>query len=324
MSAAAPTLGERLKAERERKGLSTQKAADHLHLDAWAIEALESGDYARIGPAVYGKGHLKRYAALLGLPADEVLAAYEPNVRAPAAPSGQAPSLRMAAADPLGRTIPWAPAGGLALALVIAGVVWWRPWQSPRSLPATSGLSMGAGNTAPAAVTAAAPQTAAPAPIATAVPTSGPPAAPGPVPQPAPPPLRATVALPVPPPPPPPAARPLAAAARRAADASPGVGRARLRLSFSADSWVDVHDAAGIRLFAGNGRANSVRTVAGAAPMTVYLGFAGGVQLEVNNHAVAIGPQFLAGDAARFVAGADGVLRRDPHAAAAGQPHPRG
>jgi hypothetical protein len=95
-------------------------------------------------------------------------------------------------------------------------------------------------------------------------------------------------------------------------------------LSFSADSWVDVHDAAGNRLFAGNGRANSVRTVAGAGPLTVYLGFAGGVQLEVNNHAVAIGPQFVAGDAARFVAGADGVLRRDLHAPAAGQPHPRG
>ena len=45
--------------------------------------------------------------------------------------------------------------------------------------------------------------------------------------------------------------------------------------------------------------------------MRVYLGFASGVQLEINNRAVAIGPQFLAGDVARFEAGADGVLRRD-------------
>jgi hypothetical protein len=44
----------------------------------------------------------------------------------------------------------------------------------------------------------------------------------------------------------------------------------------------------------------------------VYLGFASGVQLEINNRAVAIGPQFVAGDVARFEAGADGVLRRDP------------
>jgi hypothetical protein len=40
------------------------------------------------------------------------------------------------------------------------------------------------------------------------------------------------------------------------------------------------------------------------------------VQLEINNRAVAIGPQFVSGDAARFEAGADGVLRRDSHGAA--------
>jgi cytoskeleton protein RodZ len=115
-------------------------------------------------------------------------------------------------------------------------------------------------------------------------------------------------------------------AAQGAGDAvsAAGVGRARLRLSFSADSWVEVRDAAGKRLFAGQGRANSVRTIAGSAPMKVYLGFASGVQVQLNHHVVAIGPQFLAGDAARFEAGADGVLRRDAHDSTAGNSHPRG
>jgi hypothetical protein len=54
----------------------------------------------------------------------------------------------------------------------------------------------------------------------------------------------------------------------------------------------------------------------------VYLGFASGVQLEVNNRAVAIGRQFLAGDVARFEAGADGVLRRDSHGPAPGAAAP--
>jgi hypothetical protein len=89
-------------------------------------------------------------------------------------------------------------------------------------------------------------------------------------------------------------------------------GRARLRMAFSADSWVDVRDAAGRRLYTGRGRANTVRSVGGSAPLRVYIGFASGVQLQVNEHAVAIGPQFLNGDIARFQAGADGVLRRDP------------
>ena len=91
MSEAGESLGGRLKAERERKGFSTQKAADQLHLDAWVIEALESGDYARIGPSVYGKGHLKRYAGLLGLPADEIVGAYETRPPAPVEAS-QAPA----------------------------------------------------------------------------------------------------------------------------------------------------------------------------------------------------------------------------------------
>jgi cytoskeleton protein RodZ len=114
---------------------------------------------------------------------------------------------------------------------------------------------------------------------------------------------------------PPAATTPAARPSPSLADATAGTGRARLRLSFSADSWVDVHDAAGRRAFVGNGRANSVKTIAGIAPMRVYLGFASGVQLEINNRAVAIGPQFMAGDEARFEAGADGVLRRDSHSA---------
>ena len=100
----------------------------------------------------------------------------------------------------------------------------------------------------------------------------------------------------------------VAAIRARRRDSMPGAGPARLRLSFSADSWVDVHDAAGRRVFAGNGRANSVKTIAGTAPLRVYLGFASGVQLEINDRAVAIGPQFVTGDVARFEAGADGGI----------------
>jgi hypothetical protein len=103
---------------------------------------------------------------------------------------------------------------------------------------------------------------------------------------------------------------------------TPGVGRARLRLSFSADSRVAVYDYTGKPVFTGNGRANSVKTLSGMAPFRVYLGFASGVQLQVNDRAVAIGPQFVSGDVARFEAGADGVLRRDPHPVPAGVPAP--
>ena len=80
-----PTLGERLKAEREKRGISAAQAADSIHLDAWAIDALESGDYARLGPPVYVKGHLRRYADLLRLPSAALLADFDPNAVAASA-----------------------------------------------------------------------------------------------------------------------------------------------------------------------------------------------------------------------------------------------
>ena len=75
MSEAAQALGQQLKAEREKRGMSAQKMADDMHLDAWVIDALEAGDYERIGPSVYAQGHLRKYASILG-----VLAAPAPQL----------------------------------------------------------------------------------------------------------------------------------------------------------------------------------------------------------------------------------------------------
>jgi cytoskeleton protein RodZ len=292
MTDAVVTIGPRLKAERERRGLSAQKAADELHLDGWVVDALEAEEYERVGPAVYAKGHLKRYAALLGLPAAEIMAGYESRSQAPRTPQPPPANVRLRTDTPAVSNLPWPQiVGSLAVLLLVLGVLWWKPWHHRGSAPAA--VASGAG-----APVAAAPFTGAPA--------AGVPTAPGAASKDA-----ATAA-----------AGPVAAAVPAGAQAAPaegdavaGAGRARLRLSFSADSSVDIHDALGRRTFAGKGRANTVRTVAGPAPLRVYLGFASGVQLEINNRAVAIGRQFLAGDVARFEAGADGVLRRDTHSA---------
>jgi cytoskeleton protein RodZ len=286
--------GPRLKAERERRGLSSQKAADELHLDGWVIDALEAENFERVGPSVYARGHLRRYAALLGLPADEIMAGYESRAQAPKPAATPMANVRLRTETPAVGNIPWPRiAGAAALLLLVGALLWWKPWHRHGAAPASVTV---AANPSAASADAATDSTAA----AAAPPSISPAAL-------APPPAAAGPASGAPP----------AQATPAEVDATAGVGRARLRLSFSADSWVDVHDAAGRRVFAGNGRANSMKTIAGIAPMRVYLGFASGVQLEVNDRAVAIGPQFMAGDVARFEAGADGVLRRDSHSAAA-------
>jgi cytoskeleton protein RodZ len=69
--------GARLRRQREQSGRSEQEVADGLNLDARVVEALERNDYDTLGAPVFVRGHLKRYASLLGLDEDEVLGAYD-------------------------------------------------------------------------------------------------------------------------------------------------------------------------------------------------------------------------------------------------------
>jgi cytoskeleton protein RodZ len=313
MSDVAHALGLKLKAERERRGVSAQKMADDLHLDGWVIEALEAGDYQRIGPSVYAKGHLKKYAALLGVSASDGPAPPEPKPT----PNVPVPIIRLDEPEPPRLQRP-AVAGAAVAVIVLAGVIWLRPWHAaggkPAARPASPDAPAPAAEQSLAPVTERSPASAAEESAEAASMTETP--APGAAPESAEPAVAPMTA--------PPAATAVAshtpsgepqAQAAAAADLTPGVGRARLRLSFSADSRVDVYDYSGKAIFTGNGRANSVKTIAGIAPFRVYLGFASGVQLQVNDRAVAIGPQFVSGDVARFEAGADGVLRRDTRTA---------
>jgi cytoskeleton protein RodZ len=304
MSEAAQALGQRLRTEREKRGMSAQKMADDMHLDAWVIDALEAGDYERIGPAVYAQGHLRKYANILGVSAAQEVPV--PQTK-PAGPPAPTPIIRLD--PPGGGGSIWPTVGGFAaVALVAGGIVWWRPWHTTRTASAAARAPLA--TSVPAQESAAA---SASEPAAAAATDTG----------------KAAGT----------ANEGTAASASEAADSgevtpaaaatpagpvelTPGVGRAQLRLSFSADSRVSVYDYTGKPVFTGNGRANSVKTLSGMAPFRVYLGFASGVQLQVNDRAVAIGPQFVSGEVARFEAGADGVLRRDPHPMPVGAPVP--
>src|ERR1700722_2634393 len=137
MTEVPATTGSRLKAERERRGLSPQKAADELHLDGWVIDALEAEDYERIGPSVYAKGHLKRYAALLGLPAEEIMAGYESRAQAPKAPATPTANVRLRTDVPAVSSLPWPQlVGSIAAAALILGLFWWKTRHQRRAEPA--------------------------------------------------------------------------------------------------------------------------------------------------------------------------------------------
>src|SRR5579862_4518471 len=66
------------------------------------------------------------------------------------------------------------------------------------------------------------------------------------------------------------------------------LGQARLNLSFAAPSWVDITDANGRRLLQGLVAGGSTRALAGEAPLRVTLGNAPAVNVQLNEHPVAL------------------------------------
>ena len=68
--------GKRLRAAREARNLTTVQVAQQLKLKNAYIEALEEDDYQRLPSLLYVRGYLKCYARLLGLPEQEVTAAF--------------------------------------------------------------------------------------------------------------------------------------------------------------------------------------------------------------------------------------------------------
>jgi cytoskeleton protein RodZ len=157
-----------LAAAREQAGLSLMQAAEQLHLDVAAVKALEAGRFEVLGAAVYARGHLRRYAELLGLPAQEVEKSF-----LQLHPARSNPDLRHGAgllqkSDAATRALRPRTAALGALVLVIIGVVLWA-----RRVPHTPVAPTTGTTTVTATATATADAAVTPGPAAPSVPTGG-------------------------------------------------------------------------------------------------------------------------------------------------------
>jgi cytoskeleton protein RodZ len=111
-------LGERLRSARKAKALSVQQVAESLRLEEASVVALEEGRFDAMGAPVFVRGHLKRYARLVGLSPEAVLEAY----RAAAPNSDTLPALaRPREPSDSVRLGPWA--WWIAGALLILGIM---------------------------------------------------------------------------------------------------------------------------------------------------------------------------------------------------------
>lgn len=70
-----PGVGGLLAQTRQAKGMTTAEVAEKLKLTARQIEAIEGEEYDKLPAAVFVRGFIRNYARLLGLDADQLLAA---------------------------------------------------------------------------------------------------------------------------------------------------------------------------------------------------------------------------------------------------------
>jgi cytoskeletal protein RodZ len=85
-------FGRWLVQERELRGLGRDEVTRATKLAPGLVEALESGEEARMPPRAYVVGYLRAYAHALGLDADEVVLRYQEAARPEAAPRRGRPS----------------------------------------------------------------------------------------------------------------------------------------------------------------------------------------------------------------------------------------
>ena len=236
MSSGEPTesdsAGARLASARERLGLSLDQVADKLKLDRYTIVALEEGDHRAIGAAVFVRGFLRRYAALVGESPAEIEALYARRPDAEARPDLSKTGMHRIEPAAFRQRLGVLPALTAALALGIAGAAWWAMWV--RSPLQTAGSGAGAQVVQTDAADGGAGAN-----------------------------VGAEVATP---------ATGTAAAAVSGAQPPGLLGRRRLQLTFNGECWVEVYDLRGVRLFFGFGHAGTAQELSGVAPFRLVLG----------------------------------------------------
>lgn len=71
------SIGEELRMERTRKGLTFKDVEQVLHIRSAYLEAIEEGNFGLIPGEVYVKGFIRNYANFLGLDGQRLINAYK-------------------------------------------------------------------------------------------------------------------------------------------------------------------------------------------------------------------------------------------------------
>ncbi|CAD7490872.1 cytoskeleton protein RodZ [Aeromonas dhakensis] len=277
--------GQLLRNAREQLGWTREQVASRIHLRLTLIAAIESDTYDKHTSHTFIRGYLRTYAKLVGIPEETILAAYDKlGLTPPDNIDMQSFSRRsrQQANDSRLKVVTWL----VILVLIALSVVWW--WQStarrsagdealaatemgaarnPNTPSATPAVDVAEPVLAPAASAAAdaavtpvvsdAAATTLPADASSAVATT--------------------------------TAETSAAAATQPADdtaASEPAKVPQLKMSFTADCWLDVKDANGKTLFSGLKKANDELVLEGPEPLKFIIGAPMAINIEYKGKSI--------------------------------------
>ncbi|MEW5943610.1 MAG: RodZ domain-containing protein [Pseudomonadota bacterium] len=271
------SAGEMLRAAREQQDISAADVARHLRLAVRQIEALEADDFERLPGNTFVRGFIRHYARLVHLDPEPVLRAYDAARPQQPAQGIEAPS----------RDITFTPEGseprfklkqaaiGLGVLALAAGALYWIFLMKGRQPPAPREASP-----EPAQVQLQLPAPPAAELSASQAAVANPPAAAS----------EAEMAKPAEmPPPPPPVVAAQPAAAQPAGATSEAAG-ARIKMVFSGDSWVEIRDKEGKKIFSQLNPGGTEQVVQGTPPFSLVVGSASNVRLTYNGKPVDLAP----------------------------------
>lgn len=89
------TVGEKLRAQRKRQGLSLEKAEEETRVRIKYLEALEKDAYADLPADVYAQGFLAKYAEFLGTGKEELIREFRQERGSSSVPKKLAPEVRL-------------------------------------------------------------------------------------------------------------------------------------------------------------------------------------------------------------------------------------
>ena len=269
-----PLAGQRLAQARRSHDIALAEVAKALHLDEQQVQALEENQFEVLGAPVFAKGHLKKYADLVGVKVEDVLADYYKLNRAAGAPPVVDPKHKRQREVEIG---PWI-VGAVAIIIVGGGFYWWMGRdESVTSDPAEQLEAPAAAQETEEAVDETddgatedattvqldtpndteMPLTAAPTNVESVDDEPAAEAESEPI-------AEAPAELPA------------------SADTQPAAPSVEIVMAFSGDCWTEVTDGDGSRLFFGLGEAGRVITRRGTPPLQALFGDRNNVTLTVN------------------------------------------